>query len=94
MTLEPERLLDLAEHGQRAVGVIAEIEVLVGCDGSDNDHNGDQKSFATHLRILAEYESVRSLSAGRLTRTLHEASRLWLVRGLGSSRRSHREVAG
>jgi hypothetical protein len=36
---------------------------MVGCDGSDNDQNGDQKSFATNLSILAEYDSMRSLSA-------------------------------
>jgi hypothetical protein len=93
VTLEPERLLDLIEHGQRAVGVIAEIEVLIGCDGSNNDQNGDQKSFAAHLRILAEYESVRSLSAGRLTRTLHDAGRPWLVRGRGLIKAQPQEVA-
>jgi hypothetical protein len=37
--------------------------MLVGCGGSDNDQKGDQNSFATHLGILAEDESTRSLSA-------------------------------
>lgn len=57
-------MLNLSEHGERAVGVVAKVEVLICCHGGNNGQNRYRNSFA-HGGILKSTQRARVVTRSK-----------------------------